>query len=85
MSYVHPDPSQGGAPIRASTNPPPEHVRDAIYQLLRNARHDLDGALSSLHNDDDCGLQHHARRMFDALRLAHGQLRALAQNGGRAA
>ena len=60
------------------------HIRDGIFQLLHNARHDLDGALASLHNDDDFGLRHHTKRMFDALRLAHGQLKALDLNGGRA-
>ena len=55
-----------------------DHIRDVIFQLLHNARHDLDAALSSLHNDDDFGLQHHAKRLFGALRLAHGQLKALA-------
>ena len=58
------------------------HIRDGVFELLLNARHDLDGALSSLHNDDDFGLQHHAKRMFGALRLAHGQLKALDLSGG---
>jgi hypothetical protein len=61
----------------------PEHIRYAI-ELLHIAHHDLDGAFSSLHNDNDFGLRHHANRMFDALRLAGGQLKALDRNAERA-
>lgn len=54
-----------------------EALRDAIYALLQNARFEIDGAMASLNTSDDTGLQHHAKRIFDGLRLVHQKMKEL--------
>jgi hypothetical protein len=56
-----------------------EALRDAIFLLLNNARHEIDGAVASLQTSDDVGLRHHAKRMADGLRIALQKIKELPQ------
>lgn len=68
------EPSRSG-----NTSGSAEALRDALYLLLHNAKHEIDGALASLNNSDDVGLLHHTGRMFAGLRLVHSRLKDLPQ------
>ena len=57
-----------------------EALRDAIFDLMQNAKHEIDGAMASLNVSDDVGFNHHAKRLFDALRIVHAKLKELPHN-----
>lgn len=52
-------------------------IRDVVFQMLHTAIHDAEGAIASLHNDDDVGLEYHLKRMLEGFRLIHSQMKEL--------